>query len=286
MRDAFLRDFDSERDIDLLDDAMAEALGPGRVAELARAHLALGGQRIRARLALRTAAQAGLPLHEARAIAVCVELLHNASLVHDDLQDGDHLRRGRPAIWRAHGTAAALCAGDLMLSSAYGALAGLGPAAAPATRLAHDAVAATIRGQSRDLRSGCETPFAAWVEIARAKSGPLIALAPRLVLSAAGRPGDRAAARAGALVGTGYQIADDLADRDGDAITDTPNACLALEAGGRPGPEARRQAAVYGLRSLDLGRRSARALPGSAGAPLARLAERVAAPLREIADAA
>lgn len=273
-------------DLQAVEIAMAETLGAGPIADIARDHLAFGGQRVRAQLAIETAAHLCVPLGQAVACAVCAELLHNASLVHDDLQDGDTLRRGRPAIWAAHGRAAALCAGDLLLSAAYGALASLGPASSPALRLAHAAVAATIQGQARDVSSGCGTPFSSSVRIARAKSGPLIALAPRLVLSTARRPGDSAVARAGALIAIGYQIADDLADRTADAGANSPNACLALEADGLSEAQARRHAARYGLRALSLGRRAAVTLPASAGMPLARLAGQVAAPLQETAHAA
>ncbi len=269
-----------------VDNAMADALGSGPIAEIAREHLALGGQRVRARLAVETASHLSLPRDHALACAVCTELLHNASLVHDDLTDGDELRRGRPAIWVAHGRAAALCAGDLMLSAAYGSLAALGPAAARATCLTHAAVAATISGQARDIGGGSRTPFSSFIGIAQAKSGPLIALAPRLVLAAAGCPGDGAAARAGTLIAIGYQIADDLADRTADAAANSPNACLALEADGLTEAQARRRAAEYGLRALALGHRAALAIPSSAGVPLARLADQVAALLKENANAA
>lgn len=281
-----LDNFSPDDDVQAVEIAMHDVIGTGPVAQIAKEHLAFGGQRIRAKLALKTAARLDLPFEHAVACAACAELLHNASLVHDDMQDGDELRRGHPTAWVTHGRAAALCAGDLMLSAAFGALAPLGPSAAAAIQHAHRAVEATIRGQAHDIAAGRKTPFSPYVRIAQAKSGPLIALAPRLVLVAAGCRGDRDAARAGALIAIGYQISDDLADRDADARANAPNACLALEADGSSEAEARQRAAGYALRALALGARAAHSIPASAGIPLAELAKQVADPLKEIAHAA
>lgn len=78
-------------------------------------HMATGGKRLRARLALRTSLALGVQPRDAVAWAAAVELLHNATLVHDDLQDGDRLRRGQPTVWARHGSAQAINVGDFML---------------------------------------------------------------------------------------------------------------------------------------------------------------------------
>jgi len=99
----------------------------------ARYHLEAGGQRVRARLALHACEALGVVGDQAVRLAACVELLHNASLVHDDLQDKEKLRRGLPTVCAAFGPDVALCTGDLLLSAAYGALADLpDPAPLPA----------------------------------------------------------------------------------------------------------------------------------------------------------
>src|SRR5687767_11974938 len=78
-------------------------------------HLATGGKRLRARLALAAAEACGGRVEDAIGWAAACELVHNATLIHDDLQDGDVLRRGHPTTWVKHGMAQAVNAGDLML---------------------------------------------------------------------------------------------------------------------------------------------------------------------------
>ena len=66
--------------------------------------------------------------------AVAVELVHNFSLLHDDVLDRDAARRGRPTAWAAFGSGPAIMAGDALLSLAYRVLAGCG---AEAVRVLH-----------------------------------------------------------------------------------------------------------------------------------------------------
>ena len=76
----------------------------GVMAQAARHHLGSGGGRARARLALQSANALKLSFDTSRAISAACELLHNASLVHDDLQDGDTVRRGEFAVWKKFGS--------------------------------------------------------------------------------------------------------------------------------------------------------------------------------------
>ena len=84
-------------------------------AAIAGEHLSTGGKRLRARLAMETGVRLGAEGKEMVPWAAACELLHNATLVHDDLQDGDRVRRGHPTMWVKHGAAQAINAGDLML---------------------------------------------------------------------------------------------------------------------------------------------------------------------------
>lgn len=266
---------------------MSHLLGQGSAADLARAHLGRGGSRVRARLAL--AAGASLELGDAAAVACscAVELLHNGSLVHDDLQDRDPVRRGYPAVWKSDGDAVALMVGDLFISAAYAAAAGLGERAAPAVAAMHEAVAQTIAGQTRDLDCSGAQSFPAYRSVAGAKSGPLLALPIELPLIVAGaedrRPAARRAARRLALA---YQIADDIADRDVDAGADAPNACLALEVADRTPDAARDLATRYAIEALHDTRRYALDLPAPLIAVMGAVAETVESRLRVTCDAA
>jgi geranylgeranyl diphosphate synthase type I len=83
------------------------------------------GKRIRPLLLLLTAAAAGGDWRKALPAAAAVELLHNFSLIHDDIQDVSKQRRGRPTLWAIHGIAQAINAGDAMFSLAHLSLDGL-----------------------------------------------------------------------------------------------------------------------------------------------------------------
>jgi geranylgeranyl diphosphate synthase type II len=195
-----------------LEARLAAAFGPADdpVAAACREQIAAGGGRVRARLALDAAPGLGLEPARALAVATAVELLHNASLAHDDLADGDRTRRGDPALWVRHGEDVALLAGDVMISVAYGAAAPLGSAAiAPM----HGAIAETAAGQAADRRGLARCAgIAAWEATARAKSGPLIALPLVMASRLAGLPDDPATARTARHAALVYQLADDLGD--------------------------------------------------------------------------
>lgn len=84
------------------------------------------GKRIRPILVLLAADAAGGDWHTALPAAAAVELIHNFSLIHDDIQDQSPLRRGRPTLWVKWGTAQAINAGDVMFTLAHLAMYRLG----------------------------------------------------------------------------------------------------------------------------------------------------------------
>src|ERR687885_1578896 len=90
-------------------------------AESVRYALAGGGKRVRPLLCLATAEAAGAEPEEALPAAGAVELVHNFSLVHDDLPalDDDLERRGQPSTWARYGEAVAILAGDALLAEAF-----------------------------------------------------------------------------------------------------------------------------------------------------------------------
>jgi len=204
---------DATNDIGQVEQRMLELVrqSTGDAADAATYHLSAGGSRVRARLALHASAALGRPAHESIAVAAACELLHNASLVHDDLQDRDTERRGCEAVWRRYDDAIAVCTGDLMLSAAYAALADTGTAAASLMARMHRRVATVIRGQCEDLslQGGTLESQAAYERVACGKSAPLLVLPLELALALAGRYGAIGTAeRAGSLFAIGYQVAD------------------------------------------------------------------------------
>ncbi len=178
-------------------------------------HLNSGGKRTRAVLSLECSQALCLPCNTALHLAAAVELLHNASLVHDDFQDGDPYRRNRKAVWKHYSRDIALCTGDLMISAAYACI---GDADTPylgsLLKLHHQAVATTIHGQSLDTSvAGGPVTLNDYNRIVTAKSSPLIALcfqAPLLCSNdSISAQHMKVAAEAFTL---GYQIADDIED--------------------------------------------------------------------------
>lgn len=144
-------------------------------------HLSTGGKRIRARLALAAAAALGQPRSRAIGWAAACELLHNATLIHDDIQDGDTTRRGEPTTWVRHGVAQAINAGDLMLMLPFLALEGTQAPAEVRWQLSlamARAAELTVRGQSFDmdmLHTG-RLGWSDWVHAAMGKTGALFGL--------------------------------------------------------------------------------------------------------------
>lgn len=266
------------------------ALVEARMAELARVslpstlvgalshHLDSGGQRVRARLALHAAHALHLADEDAVTLAVTVELLHNASLIHDDLQDRDGQRRGCATLWSAFGDNVAICAGDLLLSAAYGNLCRFSDSAKLPQLLAqvHAATASAVHGQCADL-SGQACDITLYEKIAAAKSGALLSLPLELVLIATGQKNYLSIARQAAeAFAVGYQIADDIEDVDKDrGAANQPaglNACFVLEAAGH-GDYAHMVARQLALARFEEAIRFASRLPDGAGALLASLAQ-------------
>jgi geranylgeranyl diphosphate synthase type I len=111
-----------------------------------------GGKSLRPTLALLGAAAAGGKPEQAVAGAVAAELVHNFSLVHDDLMDRDATRRHRATVWSVWGDPAAVLTGDAMLSLAYEVLLTSGTEQAPwAGRVLAQATRELIAGQAADI---------------------------------------------------------------------------------------------------------------------------------------
>ncbi|HHT9109995.1 MAG TPA: polyprenyl synthetase family protein [Candidatus Brocadiaceae bacterium] len=82
-------------------------------------HMHTGGKRVRPALCLITCEALGGNPNEAIHFALAVETLHNMFLMHDDIEDGDTMRRDQPTVWVKYGTANAINAGDYLLACAY-----------------------------------------------------------------------------------------------------------------------------------------------------------------------
>lgn len=237
-------------------------------------HLGAGGQRTRAQISLTCGARLGLRKTDSIALAASVELLHNASLIQDDLQDKACLRRGSPTVWSKYGANCAIGLTDLTIAAAFRALATVSRPNTIAGLIEHlyRAISVTLRGQTDDL-DGVVDSLADALSVARRKSGPLFALALELPLFLAGRHTFLPqASEAAECFGLGYQIYDDIIDLDEDrASKSQSNIVIALEMNLAP-EEALRSACHLAREHLQRSASIALELPASCGQGLADLA--------------
>lgn len=200
--------------------ALAHAEGPGAPPRFGRAmHHAVfpRGARVRPRLCLAVSAACGEDdPAAAEAAAAAIELLHCASLVHDDLPcfDNADTRRGRPSVHRAYGEPLAVLAGDALIVLAFQTLArgaGASPRLGPLLEVVGAAVGAP-GGISAGQAWECEPPETVDLgRYQRSKTGVLFAAAAMAGAVAAGAEGG-AWRLLGERLGEAYQVADDIRD--------------------------------------------------------------------------
>ena len=173
------------------------------------------GKAIRPTMTLRAAAAVGGTAAAAVPAAVAVELVHNFTLLHDDVMDRDRTRRHRPTAWCVFGTGQAILAGDALLTLAYEVLAEDDNPAfrAAASALSH-AVLAVQDGQALDLsfETRTDVTLPECVQMARLKTAALLGCATGLgALYGGGTPEQVAELRAfGERIGLAFQLVDDL----------------------------------------------------------------------------
>ena len=237
-------------------------------------HLNSGGARVRARLALSAAMRMQLPSDTALALAACCELIHNASLLHDDIQDGDSERRHTTAAWKQFTPELAMCGGVLMLSAAYQALTPLSALTASLVTHVHQRTVDLIQGQALDLDRGpAALSVSSYSSMAAGKSGSLLALPLELVMLAANQPASVAKARAaGEAFAIAYQIADDFTDFRADQTQDAMNIVRVLIRNGHSEAAAVQQARALITEHTQTASVLAAQLPNGSGGLLIELA--------------
>lgn len=247
----------------------------------AKYHLASGGNKVRAQLSLTAGLSLGMIENDIIIIAAVSELLHNASLIHDDIQDGDTTRRGIETVWKKFGVNTALCTGDLLLSAAYGVLANFSQLTLIPRLVStiHHRTATVIQGQSCDILSKTKPVdnVALYQNITIAKSGALLSLPLELALIGSHHSQAISLARQAAeRFAIGYQIADDLCDIEKDGARDgngeSMNIIFVLKASKATG-DLRAMAVNLALQNLDQSIALTTKLPSNAGSALAELAK-------------
>jgi geranylgeranyl pyrophosphate synthase len=198
-----------------------------RMSELAGAHgallgryagetIAAGGKRLRPLL---VCLSAGVPTPESEAVvraAVAVELVHGATLVHDDVLDGSSLRRGRPTVVSAGGRSLATATGDLLFSRAVAELSAGGSIVAVRTlsRASSELASGELMQRADAWRS--DVGVDRYLERCRLKTGVLFRAACELGALAGGVAADSLRAF-GERIGVAFQILDDVLDISGPA---------------------------------------------------------------------
>jgi len=253
-----------------------------------------GGSLLRARLALASGKAFGSSQNYRVGAAAACELVHNASLVHDDLLDRDTLRRGAPSVWKQYGDGVALCAGDLLLCAAFGVAAELDDPGESRLLSQHLATMTgrIIVGQSIEIAhpgNQALPGLRAYLEATIAKTAPLIEL-PLIAGATAGGADQNIQTcirRFASAIGLAYQIIDDLDDLNANRQSLHPfHAWHHHREGQSDNAEARiRRATQHAIASLKRGRRLlgqleggvARSLESTIGPLLSKLEQRALA---------
>ena len=183
----------------------------------AKYQLQSGGKRFRALLALMTADLFCLDSESSIDIAVSCEFIHNASLIHDDLQDRDLLRRGLPTIWNRFGDHTAINLGDYFISGSFETLTKINvnpEYKCKAILELSKIIKQTLKGQSLEIlgRSDFDLKMEDYESTAKAKTGGLICLPIKLVMILMGEQINENNFKPLYEAGLSCQIQDDLSD--------------------------------------------------------------------------
>jgi geranylgeranyl pyrophosphate synthase len=180
---------------------------PGTVADAGADALAAGGKRLRPLLVF--LASRGEPSVGA---GVAVELVHMASLVHDDLIDRAALRRGHATVWKTHGSVGARATGDYLFARAFSELAATGDA--EGVRVLADAALSLVRGEALQHAQAHkpETTVDEYIQRCTLKTADLFRAACLLASP------DPVLGDFGVALGIAFQITDDILDCTGSTI--------------------------------------------------------------------
>ncbi len=191
------------------------------------------GKRLRPILCLLVTEATGGSTQRAMPAAVALELLHNFSLVHDDIEDNSATRRGRPTVWQVWGIPQGINVGDGLFALTHQALVGLKDQDVPpsqaleAFRVFDAACVALTEGQFLDMsfETQSDVTLADYLQMIRGKTAALISAACHLGALIASAPPDTVAlyAQFGEHLGMAFQIQDDWLGVWGEeAITGKP----------------------------------------------------------------
>ena len=210
------------------------------LSEAATHHFTQPGKLLRAKMALRASVLLNIELSAAMPWAAAIEILHNASLIHDDICDGDTLRRGRPSVWYKYGRDTALMLGDWLIALSF-------QLAAEAAQYSHTPILVQILasqmklttvGEARGLDVQGTIDWGGYVDLAADKTAPLLTAPLRGIMAMAqviGKDDDSSETVDAYFrcLGSAYQIANDILNFQGNDGAETQASDL-----GRRAPNA------------------------------------------------
>jgi geranylgeranyl pyrophosphate synthase len=203
------------------------------IAKAIEHHLSAGGSRVRSNFSLQASLRLGVGEQDAVTLAAICELLHNASLIHDDLLDRAPIRRGAASVWAQFGDSVAICAGDLLLATSYSLVGELREVEflPRALALVHQRTRDVIVGQDAEQSSAANT-LEEYEKVAIGKSASLLSLPFELSLLLSGNEDAIANAQhAAEAFAVAYQMLDDLNDYAEDRRNGSLNAvAVAMDA--------------------------------------------------------
>jgi geranylgeranyl diphosphate synthase, type I len=219
------------REVDKELRAVLDRQGPPVLYRMARYHLGWedlegrpteysGGKALRSTFCLLACEAVGGDWRRALPAAAALELVHNFSLVHDDIQDRDRERRHQPTVWAVWGEGQAINAGDALLSLAHIAVLKLAQEGLPAAtvveaaRILDERTVEMVEGQVMDLSFEplLDVDLAEYLEMIEKKTGALFDCSLRLGALVGGDDSEQAETlgRCGRLLGLAFQIRDDM----------------------------------------------------------------------------
>ena len=177
-----------------------------------------GGKRFRPLVTVLSASVGPDPeAHQVTVAGAVIELVHLATLYHDDVMDEAQMRRGAPSANARWGNNIAILAGDYLFATASRLVSDLGP---EAVRIIAETFAELVTGQMRETKGAKDGVDAVdhYLRVVSEKTACLIAASGRLggTFSGAGADQVERLARLGGIVGTAFQISDDIIDIDSD----------------------------------------------------------------------
>jgi octaprenyl-diphosphate synthase len=205
-----------EKQLKQVRSVMIDCLSGSRVSKLlpSNKNLLGNGKMLRSRLALSIGSANGVDEPVLINAAAAVDIIHGASLLHDDVIDGGILRRGAPTFWKKYGTNGAILLGDLLVFKALGLLTEINRPDLLQELISMSGEVCRSEVEQELILRGTPGTWAECEQVARFKTGSLFAFAA--VAASSGAPGQTEALReAGFILGTAYQLTDDVLDASG-----------------------------------------------------------------------